>query len=199
MRFGSFELDQASGELRKNGGRVRLQEQPFQVLRALVERPGEVVTREDLHERLWPGDTFVEFDDGLNTAVRKIRQALGDSADNPRFVETLPRRGYRFIAPLDRPSDQLGTGGPTPGRSRRDAGNAQTRACKEAHRMARGGRRDGPRRTALVGIFRPFRHHGARRGHDHGPPHELPGDGKIPELVTGRRTGGFRLGRREPG
>ncbi len=113
VRFGSFELDPASGELRKNGARVRLQEQPFQVLRALVERPGEVVTREELHERLWPGDTFVEFDDGLNTAVRKIRQALGDSADNPRFVETLPRRGYRFIAPLDRPRDLSGhPGGP---------------------------------------------------------------------------------------
>ena len=114
VRFGSFELDPASGELRKGGARVKLQEQPFQVLRALVERPGEVVTREELHERLWPGDTFVEFDDGLNTAVRKIRQALGDSADNPRFVETLPRRGYRFIAPVDRPRNQLGPSGPSP-------------------------------------------------------------------------------------
>ena len=97
-RFGSFELDLATGELRKGGVRIKLQEQPFQVLIALLERPGEVVTREELRERLWPGDTFVEFDDGLNTAVRKIRQALGDSADNPRFVETLPRRGYRFVA-----------------------------------------------------------------------------------------------------
>ena len=99
-RFGSLELDLATGELRKGGVRIKLQEQPFQVLRALLERPDEVVTREELRERLWPGDTFVEFDDGLNTAVRKIRQALGDSADNPRFVETLPRRGYRFIAPV---------------------------------------------------------------------------------------------------
>ena len=104
-RFGSFELDLATGELRKGGVRIKLQEQPFQVLRALVERPDEVVTREELRERLWPGDTFVEFDDGLNTAVRKIRQALGDSADNPRFVETLPRRGYRFIAPVDGGTD----------------------------------------------------------------------------------------------
>ena len=100
IRFGSFELNPASGELRKSGARVKLQEQPFQVLRALVERPGEVVTREELHERLWSGDTFVDFDDGLNAAVRKIRQALGDAADNPRFVETLPKRGYRFIAPV---------------------------------------------------------------------------------------------------
>ena len=120
VRFGSFELDRASGELRKAGARVRLQEQPFQVLRALVERPGEVVTREELRERLWPGDTFVEFDDGLNTAVRKIRQALGDSADNPRFVETLPKRGYRFIAPVAGHSppppiaaDARGAGSPT--------------------------------------------------------------------------------------
>ena len=112
-RFGSFELDLATGELRKSGVRIKLQEQPFQVLRALVERPGEVVTREELRERLWPGDTFVEFDDGLNTAVRKIRQALGDSADNPRFVETLPRRGYRFIAPVQ--TEQLG-GVKQPGR-----------------------------------------------------------------------------------
>ena len=100
-RFGSFELDPATGELRKGGVRIKLQEQPFQFLRALLERPDEVVTREELRERLWPGDTFVEFDDALNTAVRKIRQALGDSADNPRFVETLPRRGYRFIAPVE--------------------------------------------------------------------------------------------------
>ena len=106
IRFGSFELNPASGELRKNGARVKLQEQPFQVLRALVQRPGEVVTREELQEHLWPGDTFVEFDDGLNTAVRKIRQALGDAADNPHFVETLPRRGYRFIAPVQ--TEQLG-------------------------------------------------------------------------------------------
>jgi len=101
IRFGIFELDTLSGELLKGGTRVRLQEQPFQVLSALVERPGEVVSREDLQQRLWPDETFVDFEDGLSTAVRKIRQALGDSASNPRFIETLPKRGYRFIAPVD--------------------------------------------------------------------------------------------------
>ena len=103
--FGVFELDLASGELRKSGVKVRLQEQPFQVLRALVEKPGEVVTREELQQRLWPDETFVDFEDGLSTAVRKIRQALGDSASNPRFIETLPRRGYRFVAPVEQPLD----------------------------------------------------------------------------------------------
>ena len=100
-RFGVFELDLVSGELRKSGVKVRLQEQPFQVLKAMVERPGRVVTREELQQRLWPDETFVDFEDGLSTAVRKIRQALGDSASSPRFIETLPKRGYRFIAPVD--------------------------------------------------------------------------------------------------
>lgn len=102
-RFGVFELDLASGELRKSGVKVRLQEQPFQVLKALAERPGEVVSREELQHRLWPDETFVDFEDGLSTAVRKIRQALGDSASSPRFIETLPKRGYRFVAPVDQP------------------------------------------------------------------------------------------------
>ena len=101
IRFGVFVLDAASGELLKNGTRVRLQEQPLQVLKALVERPGKVVTREELQQLLWPDGTFVDFDDGLATAVRKVRNALDDSATNPRFVETLPRRGYRFIAPVE--------------------------------------------------------------------------------------------------
>jgi len=102
VRFGLFEADLQSGELRKNGVRLRLQEQPFQVLALLVSRPGEVVTREQLREKLWPADTFVDFDHSLNTAINKIREALGDSASNPRFVETLARRGYRFIAPVQR-------------------------------------------------------------------------------------------------
>ncbi len=101
VRFGVFEVDFNTGELRKNGGRVRLQEQPFQVLAALLERSGEVVTREELRQKIWPADTFVDFDHSLNTAVNKIREALGDSASSPRFVETLARRGYRFIAPFD--------------------------------------------------------------------------------------------------
>ncbi len=100
FRFGLYEADAASGELRKNGVKVRLQEQPFQVLLSLLERPGEVVTREDLRQRLWPADTFVDFDHSLNTAINKLRDALGDTAGNPRFIETLARRGYRFLAPV---------------------------------------------------------------------------------------------------
>jgi TolB-like protein/DNA-binding winged helix-turn-helix (wHTH) protein/Flp pilus assembly protein TadD len=98
LRFGVFELDLRSGELRKHGLLVRLQEQPFQVLTMLVENSGEVVTREDLQKKLWPANTFVDFDHGLNKAINKIRDALGDSAESPRFVETVARRGYRFLA-----------------------------------------------------------------------------------------------------
>jgi len=97
-RFGVFELDLRTGELRKHGLRVRLQEQPFQLLALLLEHPGEVVTRDELQKRLWPADTFVDFDHGLNKAISKIREALGDSAESPRFVETVARRGYRFLA-----------------------------------------------------------------------------------------------------
>ena len=103
IRFGIFEVDLRAGQLRRNGLRVRLQEQPFQVLAMLLERPGEVVTREQLHARLWPADTFVDFDHGLNAAVKRLRDALGDSAENPRFVETLARRGYRLLAPVEPP------------------------------------------------------------------------------------------------
>ncbi len=106
-RFGDFEFDSTSGELRKDGLKVRLQEQPFQILTLLLKRPGEVVTREEVRQALWPGDTFVDFDVGLNSAVKRLRDALSDSADSPRFVETLPRRGYRFIAPLERPPVSL--------------------------------------------------------------------------------------------
>ncbi len=101
LRFGVFEVDPHLGELRKNGLKVKLTGQPFQVLAMLLERPGEVVAREDLQKRLWPADTFVDFDHSLNTAINKIREALGDSAESPRFVETVPRRGYRFIAPVE--------------------------------------------------------------------------------------------------
>jgi DNA-binding winged helix-turn-helix (wHTH) protein/tetratricopeptide (TPR) repeat protein len=99
-RFGSFEADFQEGRLTKAGVRIRLQEQPLQILALLLERPGQVVTREEIRQKLWSGDTFVEFDDALNTAVRKLRAALNDSADNPRFLETVPRRGYRFVAPV---------------------------------------------------------------------------------------------------
>jgi Tol biopolymer transport system component/DNA-binding winged helix-turn-helix (wHTH) protein len=110
VRFGLFELDLAAGELRKQGRKIKLQDQPFQVLELLLNRPGEVVTREELQQALWPADTFVEFDQGLNTAIKKIRLALEDSADNPRFVETIPRKGYRFIAPISQtPARTSGT------------------------------------------------------------------------------------------
>ena len=101
VRFGLFEADLAAGELRKRGRKVPLQDQPFQVLALLLRHPGEVVTREELQQALWPAGTFVEFEHGVNTAIKKIRQALGDDADNPRFIETLPRKGYRFIAPVE--------------------------------------------------------------------------------------------------
>jgi Tol biopolymer transport system component/DNA-binding winged helix-turn-helix (wHTH) protein len=100
VQFGLFEVDLQTRELRKSGVKIKLNDQPFQVLTVLLERPGEVVTREELQTRLWPADTFVDFDLSLNTAVKKLRQALGDESDNPRFVETLYRRGYRFIAPV---------------------------------------------------------------------------------------------------
>ena len=99
-RFGAFEVNLQSGELRKNGMRLRLSGQPFQILAVLLERPGEVVTREELHSKLWPTDTFVDFDHGLNNAVARIREVLDDSSETPRYLETIPRRGYRFIAPL---------------------------------------------------------------------------------------------------
>ncbi|SPE24985.1 hypothetical protein SBA7_1100002 [Candidatus Sulfotelmatobacter sp. SbA7] len=101
VRFGVFELDPESGELRKQGLKVKLQEQPFQILQILLEHPGKVVTREELQQRIWPADTFVDFDQGLYNATKRLREALGDSADTPRYIETLSRRGYRFIAPLN--------------------------------------------------------------------------------------------------
>jgi DNA-binding winged helix-turn-helix (wHTH) protein len=105
-RFGVFEVDTASGELRKQGRRIRLQDQPFAVLIVLIERAGNVVTREELRTRLWAADTFVDFDHSLNTAVNKLREVLGDSATSPRFVETLARRGYRFVAEVHWELDQ---------------------------------------------------------------------------------------------
>ena len=101
LRFGVFEVDLRAGELRKDGLKVRLQEQPFRVLALLLEKPGEVVTRDELREKLWSADTYVDFDKSLNTTVNKLREALRDSAENPRFVQTLHRRGYRFIAPVE--------------------------------------------------------------------------------------------------
>lgn len=125
FRFGVFEADASSGELRKSGMRLRLQEQPFQVLLLLLERPGEVVTREQIRQKLWSADTFVDFDHSLNTIINKIRDALSDSASNPRFVETLAKRGYRFLAPVEAP-DQM--------RSERNA--QQTTSIRAEHRSA---------------------------------------------------------------
>src|ERR1700751_4997788 len=101
LRFGDFEVDLRAGELRKQGRRMRLQEQPLRVLRMLLEPPGELVTREQLRLQLWPADTFVDFDHGLNSTVARLRESLNDSAEGPRFIETIARRGYRFIGLLE--------------------------------------------------------------------------------------------------
>src|SRR5215467_9323529 len=97
VRFGEFEVDLRAVELRKGDIKVKLQKQPFQILEILLERVGEVVSREELRQRIWPSDTFVDFDQGLSNAIKRLREALRDSAENPRFIETIPRRGYRFI------------------------------------------------------------------------------------------------------
>src|SRR6204780_1882852 len=117
LRFGVFEVDIRIGELPKQGKRLRLQEQPFQLLALLLEKPGELVTREEVRQRLWP-QTIVDFDHGLNKAISKIRDALGDSAENPRFIETVSRRGYRFLADVafvraGQPETVVGDLGPT--------------------------------------------------------------------------------------
>src|ERR1700733_10066751 len=121
LRFGLFELDLVARELRKSGVRIKLQDQPFQILAMLLERPGEIVSREELQKRLWPEDTFVDFDLSLNSAVKKLRQALSDDSENPRFIETLYRRGYRFIGPVNLatlPSPaKLGSAGPVTAQS----------------------------------------------------------------------------------
>src|SRR5882757_5082318 len=101
-RFGVFEADAATGELRKQGVRIKVNVQPFQVLLMLLERPGELLTREEISRELWPEDTFVDYEHGVNSAINRIREALGDRARNPRFIETLARRGYRFVAPVER-------------------------------------------------------------------------------------------------
>ena len=130
VRFSVFEVDLRAGELRRNGIKVKLQNQPFQILAMLLERHGEVVTREELHSRLWSADTFVDFDNGLNSAIRRLRDALGDSAEHPTFVETLGHRGYRFIAVVEGP----------PARGTRDRGRPGTkqilfRASLGCHRI----------------------------------------------------------------
>src|ERR1700704_5707007 len=107
LRFGQLEADPSSGKLCRRGRAVHVQDKPFQVLVILAEQPGQVVTREELRKRLWAADTFVEFDEGLNAAIGKLRSALGDSADRPVFVETVRRRGYRWIAPVQWIGDDI--------------------------------------------------------------------------------------------
>jgi len=127
FRFGLYEADAAAGELRKNGRKIKLQEQPFRVLLLLLERPGAIVTREEIRRALWSDDTFVDFDHSLNTVVNKLRDALDDAATNPRFIETLARRGYRFMAPVE-----VVGGGP----SAAAAGSAETPSASSASRSS---------------------------------------------------------------
>ena len=143
FRFGLFEADAESGELRKSGVRIRLQAQPFRVLICLLERPGEVVTRDEIQQRLWGADTVVDFDHSLGTAINKLRESLGDSAENPRFIETLARRGYRFLAPVTvaGPQREEGSGwAAAPGAAREEnepsaASLAKTSAAAHATRL----------------------------------------------------------------
>lgn len=107
IHFGEFALDAAAGELRLQGTKLKLQDQPLQILEILVQRPGEIIAREELRQRIWPSDTFVDFDHGINNAIKRLREALGDTADTPRFIETLPRRGYRFIGRIERESPRF--------------------------------------------------------------------------------------------
>jgi len=150
VQFGLFEVDLQARELRKSGVKIKLNEQPFQVLTVLLERPGEIVTREELQARLWPADTFVDFDLSLNSAVKKLRQALGDESDNPRFVETLYRRGYRFIAPVsnagrERPAaSENGVVSTPDSRRMLDAGNGTGSLAPETERF--GGSAAGSRK-----------------------------------------------------
>jgi DNA-binding winged helix-turn-helix (wHTH) protein len=142
IRFGLYEFDGRTGELRKDGkARPRLQGQPFEVLLHLLDRPGEVVTREELRQRLWPADTFVDYDHSLNTAVNKLREALSDSAENPRFIQTIPRRGYRFIASIELVNGAVSNNVPGPVSSAENHESAMTSADAIA---ARSGVLSGP-------------------------------------------------------
>ncbi|HKV61268.1 MAG TPA: winged helix-turn-helix domain-containing protein [Candidatus Acidoferrum sp.] len=153
LQFGVFEADVRSGELRKHGLRIRLQEQPFQVLAMLLEQPGEVVTREELQKNLWPADTFVDFDHGLNKAINKLREALGDSAESPRFVETVARRGYRFLAEV-RIADVAPVRGPGLESQAQPADGGRNSARTAS---GTGGEKDSPRsftaKTAVVALL----------------------------------------------
>ena len=128
-RFGIFEVDAATGELRRQGLRVKLNTQPFQVLLMLLDRPGQLLTREEISRELWPDGTFVDYEHGVNSAINRIREALGDTAASPRFLETLARRGYRFIAPVERTSSP---------------GESQVILCRRSSRASSGGRSSHP-------------------------------------------------------
>ena len=154
IRFGLYEFDGQSGELRKDGKtRPRLQGQPLEVLLHLLDRPGEVVTREELRQRLWPADTFVDYDHSLNTAVNKLREALSDSADNPRFIQTIPRRGYRFIASIEVVNGAVVSGAPD---LTNPVGNRESGANSTSSSETRSGVLSGPEElpTAPRGVVR---------------------------------------------
>jgi TolB-like protein/DNA-binding winged helix-turn-helix (wHTH) protein/Flp pilus assembly protein TadD len=144
IRFGVFEVDLNGAELRKQGLRIKLPEQPFQILAMLLEKPGEIVTREELRNRLWQTDTFVDFDHGVNNAVMRLREVLGDSSDNPRFIETLPRRGYRFIAHIDEFS------WPSPSVVPQETESASPPQATEAAVLPPVHRQEGRRRQRLI-------------------------------------------------
>ena len=140
IRFGPFEVDPCSGDLRKSGVRIKLQDQPFQVLALLLQRPGEVISRREFHEKLWPADTFVDFDTGLNSAVKKLRDTLGDSSEKPRYIETVPRRGYRLIVPVesleDQPSAQAADPKFVAGRSEATEFSIETNGAEKAQEVS---------------------------------------------------------------
>ena len=215
VRFGVFEVDFHTTELRKQGVRIRLPGQSFQVLEALLLRPGDLVTREELKQKLWPSDTFGDFEHGLNAAVNRVREALGDSSDNPRFVETLPRRGYRFIAPVEangarnerRPfpeaygyrsterADPLPAR--TPEANLRRVPRPTLDSSGSLRAVAAGGGRDfslhSPEKSAVVAL--------ARRGPGESsaslPLTTLPGQEILSVVFSRRKPGWLRLGRRE--
>ena len=138
LRFGAFEADLHARELRKQGMHIKLQEQPFQVLAILLENAGEIVTRDQLRQKLWPADTFVDVDNSLNAIINRLREALGDSAESPRFVETIPRRGYRFVAPVTEVKGTQGASAPeaTPARPDEVQTNGNVKARMSLRKLA---------------------------------------------------------------
>ena len=200
IRFGPFTFDGRSGELRNGATRLRVPDQSLAILQALLERPGELVTREALRDRLWGPDTFVDFEAGLNAAVRRLREALNDSADTPRYVETLPRRGYRFIAPVDVVS--TGLPAPLPVMAPADASPAAPAGPVPGRRAARAKRGAAircpcaPRRGA-VGRTEARQGCTDRIGSEAVSDHTVPGIGARAGNVSGREPRRFCLGRQE--